>query len=182
MKSAFAVRYRPVWVAVPDKVEALFQYKESTNMKTAVIMIGIQASGKSTLCCKCLPDSFVRISLDEQNTRNKEKKLLTDCISKGVDIVIDNTNPTRADRQRYIPVLRENDYRIIGYFMQSRIADCIRRNENRQGKDRIPRTAIAATSNKLELPEYAEGFDELYFVRMLDDGFIVENWEEENEI
>ena len=151
-------------------------------MKTAVIMIGIQASGKSTFCDKYLPDRFVRISLDDLNTRNKEKKLLVNCISKGLDIVIDNTNPTRIDRQRYIPALRKSDYRIIGYFMQSRISDCIRRNENRQGRGRIPSTAIAATSNKLELPKYAEGFDVLYFVRMLDDGFIVENWEEEDEI
>ena len=148
-------------------------------MKTAVIMIGIQASGKSTFCSKCLQDRFVRISLDELNTRNKEKKLLMDCISKELDLVIDNTNPTKDDRQRYIPVLIENDYRIVGYFMQSRIADCIKRNENRQGKSRIPNAAIASTSNKLEIPEYAEGFDELHFVRILDDKFIVENWEEE---
>ena len=151
-------------------------------MKTAVIMIGIQASGKSTFCSKCLPDFFVRISLDELKTRNKEKKLLIDCVSRGLDIVIDNTNPQKDDRLRYIPVLRENDYRIVGYFMQSRIADCIRRNENRQGKSRIPNTAIAATSNKLELPEYEEGFDEIYYVRMLNGEFIVENWEEEDEI
>lgn len=152
------------------------------NCKTAVIMIGIQASGKSTFCRKCLQDSYTRINLDELNTRNKEKNLLADCISKGLDIVIDNTNPTKADRQRYIPALRENGYRVIGYFMQSRIADCISRNKNRSDKDRVPDTAIAATSNKLEHPEYAEGFDELYFVRMVDDGFVVDNWEEEDEI
>ena len=145
-------------------------------------MIGIQASGKSTFCNRYFPDSFAHISLDELNTRNKEKNLLMDCISKGLNIVIDNTNPTKDDRQRYIPVLKENKYRIAGYFMQSRIADCVKRNENRQGKSRIPNSAIAATSNKLELPEHTEGFDDLYFVRMLDDEFIVENWEEENEI
>ncbi|MCR5811431.1 MAG: AAA family ATPase [Lachnospiraceae bacterium] len=147
-------------------------------MKTAVIMIGIQASGKSAFCRKGLPDSLVRISLDELNTRNKEKNLLTDCISKGLSIVIDNTNPRKEDRQRYIPILKKNEYRIVGYFMQSRIADCISRNKNRSEKDRVPDIAIAATSNKLELPEYAEGFDELYFVRFSDNDFVIEKWEE----
>ena len=67
-------------------------------MKTAVIMIGIQASGKSTFCSKYLSDGFVRISMDELNTRNKEKLLLAECISKGMDIVIDNTNPKKENR------------------------------------------------------------------------------------
>ena len=151
-------------------------------MKTAVIMIGIQASGKSTFCSKCLPDSFVRISLDELNTRNKEKKLLTDCISEGLNIVIDNTNPKKEDRQKYIPMLQKNGYRIVGYFLQSRITDCIRRNENRQGKDKVPKAAIASVSNKLELPKYAEGFDELYFVKIEGDSFVIEGWEEDDEI
>lgn len=147
-------------------------------MKTAVIMIGIQASGKSSFCNKHLPDSFVRISLDELNTRKKERSLLEDCISRELCIVIDNTNPKKEDRQRYIPILKQNNYRIIGCFMQSRIADCISRNKSRSAKDRVSDAAIAATSNKLELPEYAEGFDELYFVRLSDNDFVIEKWEE----
>lgn len=48
--------------------------------------------------------------------------------------------------------------------MRSRLADCIARNNRRDGKARIPPQAIAATSNKLEMPARSEGFDELYFV------------------
>ncbi len=151
-------------------------------MKTAVIMIGIQASGKSAFCNKRLSDSFVHISMDELNTRNKERILLEDCISKELCIVIDNTNPKKEDRQRYIPILKQNDYRIVGYFMQSRVADCISRNKRRSDKDRVPDNAIAATSNKLELPKYAEGFDELYFVSLSGNDFVIEKWEEEDEV
>lgn len=152
------------------------------SAKEAIIMIGIQASGKSSFCKRIIPDSFVRISLDELNTRNKEKRLLSDCIAKEKDIVIDNTNPTKADRERYIPVLKENGYEVTGYFMQSRVKDCIRRNEERQGKARVPAAAIAATSNKMELPEYSEGFDKLFFVKLFHDDFFIDKWEKEDEV
>ena len=34
----------------------------------------------------------------------------------------------------------------------------------------------------LELPKYAEGFDELYFVKIEGDSFVIEGWEEDDEI
>ena len=37
---------------------------------------------------------------------------------------------------------------------------------------------MAATHRKLELPEYGEGFDELFYVRMEDGSFIVDEWKE----
>lgn len=151
-------------------------------MKKAIIMMGIQASGKSSFCKNQLSEGYVRINLDELNTRNKEKLQFDECIGNGKSIVIDNTNPTKADRQRYIPALKEAGYVIAGYFMQSRVADCIERNEMREGREKVPSTAIAATSNKLELPDYSEGFDELYYVQIEDVGFRIDKWEEENEV
>ena len=50
------------------------------------------------------------------------------------------------------------------YFFESKIQDCIKRNEQRSGKAKVPNIAIAATSNKLQIPQKCEGFDELYFV------------------
>ncbi|MBQ9881278.1 MAG: AAA family ATPase, partial [Synergistes sp.] len=90
--------------------------------------------------------------------------LLRSCIDKGLDFVIDNTNPTKAERAVYISMAKAAGYRVIGYFFESRLQDCIKRNEQRTGKAKIPAKAIAATSNKLELPSRDEGFDELYFV------------------
>ena len=145
-------------------------------------MMGIQASGKSSFCRKFIPDSYERVSLDDLNTRKKETQLLKECIASGLDVVIDNTNPTKDDRQRYIPILRESGYTIVGYFLQSKIKDCVRRNENRAGKNRVPSKAIAATSNRLELPDRSEGFDELYFVKISDGTFEIEKWEDEYEI
>ena len=74
-------------------------------------------------------------------------------------------------------MLREAGYHITGYFFESRVKDCIRRNEKRTGKARVPNIAIAATSNKLELPSLAEGFDALYFIaRKNEKTMIKEEW------
>lgn len=150
------------------------------SMKKAYIMIGIQGSGKSEFCHRYLAD-VERINLDTLKTRNNEKKMIVDCHARGADYVVDNTNPTREDRARYIPAAKAEGYRIVGYFMQSRLQDCIARNNLREGKEVIPAKAISMTSNKLELPGKAEGFDELYFVANDGVEMIISEWRENDE-
>lgn len=144
--------------------------------KTMIIMMGLQGSGKSTFYEKYLSKDHVRVNLDTLKTRNKEHLLIDECLSEGKNFAIDNTNPTRADRARYISLAQENGYYIIGYFMESKIKDCIARNALREGKARVPDCAIAATSNKLEIPSFEEGFNELYFVKNDGEAMIVEKW------
>ena len=144
--------------------------------RTIVIMMGVQGSGKSTFYEKYLSKNHVRVNLDTLKTRNKEHLLIDECLSEGKNFAIDNTNPTRADRARYISLAQENGYYIIGYFMESKIKDCIARNALREGKARVPDCAIAATSNKLEIPSFEEGFNELYFVKNDGEAMIVEKW------
>lgn len=146
--------------------------------KTLVIMMGIQGSGKSTFYRTYLAQDFVRVNLDTLKTRHQEKLLVDKCLAEGKNFAVDNTNPTKADRQRYISPAKEAKYRIVGYFMESKLKDCIERNEQREGKEKIPPMAIAATSNKLEMPSYEEGFDELYFVKNDGQTMTVERWKE----
>ena len=144
--------------------------------KTMVLMIGIQGSGKSTFYHKYLADGYVSVNLDTLKTRNREEQLVSECFREGKSFAVDNTNPTRADRQRYIPLAQYWGYRIVGYFMESKLQTCIERNNQRSGSAKIPATAIAATSNKLQVAGFEEGFDELYFVK--NDGQImtIEEW------
>ena len=146
--------------------------------KKMVLMIGIQGSGKSTFYHKYLREKYVYVNLDTLKTRHQENRLIADCLKAGKSFAVDNTNPTKADRQRYIPAAKQAGYRVIGYFMESKLQPCMEWNAQRTGKAKIPSAAIAATSNKLQLPDYEEGFDELYFVK--NDGQImtVEKWRE----
>ncbi|MBQ8654406.1 MAG: ATP-binding protein [Clostridia bacterium] len=146
--------------------------------KTMVILMGLQGSGKSTFYHRYLQDDFVRVNLDTLKTRRQESRLIAYCIAEGKCFAVDNTNPTRADRQRYIQPAKAAGYRIVGCFMESKLRACIERNEQRTGKAKVPATAIAATSNKLQIPNYEEGFDELYFVKNGGQTMTVEKWRE----
>lgn len=151
---------------------------EKGQIKTAYIMMGIQGSGKSTFC-KSFLSNVQRINLDTLHTRNKEDLMIKDCQEKGLDYVVDNTNPTREDRARYIPEAKKAGYRVIGYFMQSRLKECIERNNLREGKEKIPVKGIVMTSNKLEMPSFSEGFDELYYVQIVGKTMTISEWREE---
>ena len=144
-------------------------------MKKAVIFIGILACGKTTFYKERF-SALAHISLDELHSRSKESKLLTTCIENVQSFVVDNTNPTKADRERYITIARAAGYTVIGYYFRSSIGESLERNAQRTGKYRVPDVAVASIHAKLELPEYGEGFNELYYVRMGDDGFIVDEW------
>ena len=133
--------------------------------KTLVIMIGLQGSGKSTFYAKFLAEDFVRVNLDTLKTRYQEKLLVESCLAEGKSFAVDNTNPTRADRQRYIPDARAAGYRVIGYFMDAKVEECAIRNAQREGKARVPDVAITSTARRMEIPTMDEGFDEIHFVK-----------------
>ena len=143
-----------------------------------VILIGIQGSGKSTFYHQYLSD-MIHVNLDTLHTRHREGQLVSDCLLNRRSFAVDNTNPTKADRERYISAAKAHDFYIIGYFMESKLQECIARNNLRSGKARIPAAAIAATSNKLELPDFAEGFDELYFVANDGKKMTISEWRED---
>ena len=150
-----------------------FEKKE----KQAIIFIGIQASGKSTFYDRLLNDgTFTHISLDILHTRNKEDQLLMECFVNEKSFVVDNTNPEISDRAKYIQKAKEYDYYVIGIFFQSIVKDCIRRNKERGNK--VPSKAIACTSNKLQMPSKTEGFDELYFARIVNNDYEITTWRE----
>ncbi|MBQ8585536.1 MAG: AAA family ATPase [Butyricicoccus sp.] len=146
--------------------------------KTVAIMIGIQGSGKSTFYHRFLAEEYVRVNLDTLKTRAREWALVEECMRAGKSFAVDNTNPAEADRARYILPAKEAGYKVIGFFMESRLQPCLERNAKREGKERIPEKAIAATSNRLQLPRLEEGFDELYFVKNDGQTMTISEWRE----
>ncbi len=142
-----------------------------------ILFIGIQASGKTTFFRNMLAcHRLVHINLDTLHRRHREMIAIRDCFDGRKSFVVDNTNPEITDRQRYIPLAKSHGYEVIGIFFQSRVQECIERNEQRER--RVPRHAIPCTSNKLQMPSYDEGFDQLYFVRIVDNDFEITKWNE----
>ena len=62
------------------------------------------------------------------HTRNKEKQFLQTCITTCQRFVIDNTNLTIKERNKYIELARQGKFRVIGYFFNTDVASAVERN------------------------------------------------------
>lgn len=142
--------------------------KTKDDRPAAIIFVGIQGSGKTTFFRQIIEPNITgwkHISMDELHNRNKEADMIRECIKNRQSFVIDNTNPTKAERKRYMDMLEGKGYRVMCYFFQSRVKDCVERNKLRG--EPVPAKAIAATSNKLELPSKNEGFTEMIYIKVV---------------
>lgn len=142
----------------------------------AVLLIGIQASGKSTFFRERFFDTHVRLNLDMLRTRHRERLLLRACLSAKQPFVVDNTNPLQAERAGYIDPAREAGFSVVGYFFEPDPRAAAARNEARPAGKRIPRAGLFGTLKKLERPSREEGFDELYSVDAREGQFIVTDY------
>ena len=78
---------------------------EESKEKEMVLLIGPQASGKSTLTLKF--PNYVRINQDTLGTKAKCIKLAKESIKLGRSFVIDNTNADIDNRTIYVDLARE---------------------------------------------------------------------------
>lgn len=146
----------------------------------AVIFIGLQASGKSTFYQQRFLNTHLRINLDMLKTRSRERQLMQVCLQTQQPFVIDNTNTLKEERRIYIDAAKAAGFRVVGYYFQSKIEDCLRRNETRPAAQQIPVGGILMMHKRLELPTLAEGFDALWYVRIgKDNAFVAEEWTDE---
>lgn len=145
-----------------------------------VIFIGIQGAGKSTFFKEKFFDSHIRINLDMLRTRHREKLIFEACLQAKQKCVCDNTNLTRTGREIFITRAKEFGFKIVGYYFQTNLSKSIERNNLREGKAKIPAKGLLGAFKKLQLPNFEEGFDELYYVSINDENlFLVEEWKNE---
>lgn len=148
-----------------------------------IILIGLQATGKSTFARSRFADC-VYVSKDAmRNVRNKGRRqegMIRGALAHGLSVVVDNTNPSVAERAALIALGREYGARVIGYYFASMLEDCLARNRGRAGAECVPDVALYVTRHKLAAPSYAEGFDVLYYVEIDPQRreFIVSAWRE----
>jgi predicted kinase len=140
----------------------------------AVILCGVQGSGKTTLYRDRFLETHVRISMDLLRTRAREAELLAWCLRTHTRFVVDNTNPAAADRARYVAPAREAGFRVIGYLVDASPDEALGRNAQRSGRSRIPERGVADTARRLIRPALEEGFDELWHATVAPDGWRVE--------
>lgn len=146
----------------------------------AVILIGIQASGKSSFYKERFFDTHVRINLDMLKTKHRQRVLLDACLSGKQPFVVDNTNVTAEMRSYFIGAARTAGFRVVGYYLRSDVSGGLARNSRREELARVPDKGLLGTYKQLQLPSREEGFDALYYVRIdAAGGFVVEEWLDE---
>jgi predicted kinase len=119
----------------------------------AVVLCGVQGSGKTTLYRDRFLATHVHVSLDVVRSRKHEAELLKSCLEGGQPFVVDNTNPTPADRRRYVEPAREAGFKVVGYLVEA---------DEAFARAGIPPARVAATARALQRPTPEEGFDELW--------------------
>jgi hypothetical protein len=127
----------------------------------AVILIGIQGSGKTTYYREHFAATHAHISLDVLKTRARERTAIEECLAAGRSFVVDNTNVRAAERAVYIAAAKRAGFRVTGYFFRIPLKEALRRNRERVGKAVIPVPGVIGTLKRLEPPTMEEGFDDL---------------------
>lgn len=134
-----------------------------------ILLCGVQASGKSTFYQQYFYHTHLRLNLDMLKTRHRENMIFEACLATKTKMVIDNTNPDVASRGRYIQRAHDAGFEVIAYYFATDLNSTLKRNRQRIGKANIPEAGVRATYKKLETPQLAEGFAEIFQVQIVDD-------------
>lgn len=139
-----------------------------------MILVGLPASGKTTFYQQRFSTTHQHISKDHWPTAsNKDARqaaLITEALSRGMSIVVDNTNPSVRDRAAIIALARAHGARVAGYYFTATTREAVGRNRGREGKQRVPDVAIFTKAKQMVPPTRSEGFDELCSVSIRADG------------
>lgn len=139
-----------------------------------LLFCGLQGSGETTFYNRHFATTHLRISMDMLKTRRREWTILDACLRSGQRCVVDNTNPTAAERAPYVAAAHVHHFTAIAYYFSAPTVLCLARNATRAGKARIVEKGIWATAAKLTVPRHEEGFARIYHVNAEGEVFLDE--------
>ncbi len=137
-----------------------------------IILMGLQASGKSTFYRSHFAATHEHVSKDllrsskKMSKNQKQAELIEAAFQEQRSVVVDNTNARVEDRQPLIELGRRYGAKITGYYFEPEVLSSRKRNIQRTGKAQVPDKAIFITASRFMPPSYAEGYDKLYYVRI----------------
>lgn len=133
------------------------------------MLIGLQASGKTTFYRQRLADTHVHVSKDafpsNRNPQRRQMHLIEEALTADRDVAVDNTNPSPAEWAPIILAARVHDARVVAYWFPPDLDASRARNAERQGRSRVPDVGLYATIKILREPTRdTTPFDEVYTV------------------
>jgi predicted kinase len=135
-----------------------------------IILVGLPGAGKTTFFRRYFAPTHVHISKDlwpnATGREARQRRLIDEALAAGRSVVIDNTNPTVADRAAIVSIARARGAEVRCYFIDVTTRAAVARNAGRAGKEKVPNVAIFTVAKRLQRPTAAEGFDQLFCVQL----------------
>jgi predicted kinase len=138
-------------------------------VREVVVLVGLQASGKTTFHRQRFGDTHVHVSKDafpnNRRPQRRQMQLIDEALAAGRDVVVDNTNPSPAEWTPVIRTARAHGARVVAYWFPPDLDASVARNATRTGRSHVPDVGLYATIKILREPSLADGFDAVYTVR-----------------
>lgn len=154
------------------------------GLPNLIMLVGIPASGKSTLTdallekgCEIISSDKIReelcpdvISLFKDKTRFKEVNAqVFDCVHEraiaglknGKSVVLDATNLSRKKRVRFLSSIKRIECNKICILMITPVDTCLERNRKRTGSALVGEEAMYNMLCAFECPHFCEGWDQI---------------------
>ncbi|MEV0660302.1 AAA family ATPase [Actinomadura luteofluorescens] len=138
-------------------------------MPDLAILIGLQASGKTTFYRQCLSATHVHVSKDlfprrARGKQSRQLRLIAEALESGRSVAVDNTNPSPQEWEPLIALGRRHAARVTAYWFPPDVAASKDRNAARPLVIQVPDVGIYATLKRLRRPSPRDGFDEIRVV------------------
>lgn len=133
------------------------------------VLVGLQASGKSTFVASRFAATHVIVSKDlMRSCKHKDKRQrseISEALGRGQSVVVDNTNPGPEQWAPLIALARKYGARAVAYYFPPDVSGCLARNASRPEGRRVPQVGVLATLSALRRPSRVAGFNTVYLVR-----------------
>jgi predicted kinase len=134
-----------------------------------VVMVGLQGSGKSSWVAAHLAGTHAVVSKDHwphaRHREARQRRVVAALLAEGASVVIDNTDPSPAERAPLVALATEAGVPARAIFLDVPLPVCQQRNEARTGRARVPDVGVFSTAARLVPPTTAEGFTHVEVVR-----------------